>query len=483
VKTADQAAEKTAERFGVPPSSFAARWAAVPDTATRIIDFDETLWLANSTEEYLASARPAWAAAWVLMLLELAARVLRRLPQGAHWIDPLRVGVISVLFPGTLRRWRARGAERAADFNGALWQQVGGAAARPVVASLGFRRLIEPLLDATPAKGARLIACEFGMAGVRQRRAGKRAMIGDALGAKQLTAAAAVTDSSQDLALLEAVRYPFLVRWETSRYERAGDLRYLPLRYVTRVKHPGEHLMRRVLLMEDFALWWLATIFAATQPLIHSVGLLALLLSFWCVYERGYAENDRVARRYERDGKLGHSDELAAHFDRPVQGWCWALAFGAIGVGLLAPSTWLLTGLLWAATLLAVRLTYVLYNYSSKAARLWIYPLLQAFRGLAPLAVIPLGTVGVLAGLALALSRWMPYFAYRTLGGVYQHEMLRPARLMIWILLLLALWLGAGVTVEPWPAAAISIWLALLAFTPLRRVMRGWRSIHHDRLP
>ncbi len=484
MQTANQRDNKTAERFGVPPSSFSAQWDAVPADAPCIIDFDETLWLSNSTEDYLASARPAWGAAWVLLLLELAARILRRLPNGAHWIDPLRVGVITLLFPGTLRRWRADAPRRVAtDFNTELWEQLGARGGALVLASLGFRRIIEPLLAASPAQGLPLIACNFGPAGARQRQMGKLGMIDTVMGADARASAAALTDSEQDAALLEGVKYPFLVRWPKARYQRAGDCIYLPLRYVTRVKHPGEHLVRRVLLMEDFALWWLATVFAATQPVIHTLGLLLLLLSFWCVYERGYAENDRVARRHEREGKLGPSDNLAIHFDRPVQGWCWALVFGALGTFLVAPSTWSVAIAAWVVMLLALRLAYWLYNYSNKPARLWIYLLLQMFRGLAPLAVMSLGTAGVLAGLALALSRWMPYFAYRTQGGTYQHEMLRPVRFVIWALMLVALWWGAGLSIEPWPAAAISLWLGLLAATRLRGMVRGWRSIRHDRLP
>ncbi len=38
--------------------------------------------------------------------------------------------------------------------------------------------------------------------------------------------------------------------------------------------------------------------------MLHVVGLLFLLLSFWAVYERGYVDNDEIAARYEREPTL-----------------------------------------------------------------------------------------------------------------------------------------------------------------------------------
>tara|TARA_R110001599_G_scaffold49126_7_gene140441 strand:- start:2832 stop:4292 length:1461 start_codon:yes stop_codon:yes gene_type:complete len=480
--SADLTTAATAERFDVPPSSFGPLWARLPDDADRIIDFDETLFLSNSTEDYLASARPAWLMAWLLLLAGGLARLLKRLPGGDAWVDPMRVALVTWLIPGTLRRWRAEAPQRvAADFNTELWAMLAGQRERLRVVSAGFRVIIEPLLAASPAAGLPLLACETGRTGARQRRAGKVAMLHADIGERRLATSAAVTDAVGDLPLLDAVGHPFRVVWPNARYRRAGDRVYLPLRYVTRIKHPGEQLIRRVILMEDFAVWWLATVFAATQPLAHTAGLLALLLSFWCVYERGYAENDHVARKFERDGVLGPHDSLAPLFDRPLQGWIWALGSGAVAVLLLRPDAPLMAGLIWFLTLLALRLTYTAYNYSYKPARLWLYPLLQGFRGLAPLAVIPFVPVGVIAGIALALSRWMPYFAYRTQGGTYQHVHLRSTRFVLLLLLLGGLAL-AGVPIDPLPALALVGWLGLLAATRLWPVIRDWQSITRDRL-
>jgi hypothetical protein len=73
-----------------------------------ILDFDETYWLRNSTEAFPASVRPAWPAALLLAALD-GLKPWRLLPgpdQQHVWRDWLRVLLIVVLLPWSLRRWR-----------------------------------------------------------------------------------------------------------------------------------------------------------------------------------------------------------------------------------------------------------------------------------------------------------------------------------------------------------------------------------------
>jgi nitrogen fixation-related uncharacterized protein len=44
----------------------------------------------------------------------------------------------------------------------------------------------------------------------------------------------------------------------------------------------------------------LCSILHAPSPVTHVIGLLALLISFWAIYERGYVDNDR-ALHHEKD--------------------------------------------------------------------------------------------------------------------------------------------------------------------------------------
>jgi hypothetical protein len=116
--------------------------------------------------------------------------------------------------------------------------------------------------------------------------------------------ALALSDSVQDAPLLQRCRSGLLVQWPEARFEAALRQVYLPGQYISRVKHPGQRYILRAILQEDFALWLLASLGLAWNPLWHCIGLGLLLISFWAIYEQGYADNDRCGMRYEEEPKL-----------------------------------------------------------------------------------------------------------------------------------------------------------------------------------
>jgi hypothetical protein len=71
-----------------------------------LVDLDETLYLRNSTEDFLDCARPALLAVLVLRFIDIFKPW--RLAGGRETRDVWRVCAISILFPWTGRRWRAR---------------------------------------------------------------------------------------------------------------------------------------------------------------------------------------------------------------------------------------------------------------------------------------------------------------------------------------------------------------------------------------
>src|SRR5262249_45162415 len=160
---------------------------------------------------------------------------------------------------------------------------------------------------------------------------GKLRMLMDALGPDFIRSAAVITDSSDDLDLLSSCAQPLRVVWPSARYRTALSNIYIPTEYVGRVKRPGQRYLIRGVLQDDFAYWLLTSLPLAAHPLYHGVGLLLLLVSFWAVYERGYVDNDLVARQYEAEPKLS-----SAFFSNPIATpvwlpWLWAAAFGAAG--------------------------------------------------------------------------------------------------------------------------------------------------------
>ena len=189
-----------------------------------IVDFDETLWLRNSTEVFLARARPAPMAALILRILDIGRpwRIIggrRRVQDYRDWI---RVLAIVILMPWTLRRWSRIAPDLGRTFaNTALeGAMVASQPARVVIVSNGYKALIAPLLEHYPDPRPELVAARL-LTGWRWRRAGKLANSEAVFEAPDLDAATVVTDHDSDAPLLARVGNGLLCVWPDARYEPA----------------------------------------------------------------------------------------------------------------------------------------------------------------------------------------------------------------------------------------------------------------------
>ena len=419
------------------------------------VDLDETLYLRNSTEDFIDLARPGIVAALLLRLLE----VIRpwRWSGGDVTRDIWRVRLIATLFPWVRFRWARKVRVLARIFgNAQLLAAFRQHAIEPIVLTAGFRPIVVPLVAALGLPGARIVAARLNACEDRIR--GKLRCAIDALGEDTLRRGLLVTDSLQDLAVLRACKRPLRTIWPGAFYRRALSDVYLPGEYLTRVKRPGAHYIRRGILQEDFAFWVMSSIALAANPWCHIAGLLLLLGSFWAIYERGYVENDETALRYEREPKVE-----SAYWESPVatprlQPWIWALVLGALGVLVLrwpaAPDPWDFAK--WTLVLAGCSVWFKLYNRFDKSTRVWIYAGLQLARVAAfgvLVAVMPIGAVALGAN---ALARWVPYYLYRRTGNRWpQSDDTALIRLTYFIVLATLLALSAG------PAAVLN-WTALL---------------------
>lgn len=398
-----------------------------------IVDLDETLWLRNSTEAYLDSIRPRWLVGAVLVWI----RILRpwRL-FGSHDVaeDWFRVLVCSVLFPWALPMWAWRLRWLGpTHLNRELveWVERESADRALVVATRGFAPVVRPLVASFDLPVHELVACRL-VGGRADRSAGKAQMLVDRLGADQVGAATVISDSEVDRPLLDRCADPVLCRWPEARYEPA-PMTYVPFAYTELYKRAEQRYVYHIVLGRDLVLWVLATVTVAEAAVaLHVAGLFALLVSFWCVYEIGYLENDRVAERYEDDPVLP-ARPLPRH---PVAltAWIWSIATGAIGVALVAGDDPLETGLAWALLLVGLRLVYLGYNHVDKGTRQVLYALLQALRLLAPIVVVPVAAAGLLALLIVSWSRSMLYVVYRVVGTTWvfvPHGLLDTLHLLI----------------------------------------------------
>ena len=185
-----------------------------------IIDFDETLLLRNSTAEYINSLRPRWFGFLLIKLLKIM-RPWVWLPRpfrGEQIRDWFLVVVPTILLPWTLWRWRRQGLIIAQEYSN---QEITAAVAKSdspvIIASLGFKFIIEPILKHISIKNRTLIGCRFWQ-GAGDRAQGKLAMLRSELSTPELTSAIVITDSHDDLPLLQVVAHPCLTLWSEAKY-------------------------------------------------------------------------------------------------------------------------------------------------------------------------------------------------------------------------------------------------------------------------
>lgn len=186
-----------------------------------ILDFDETLLLRNSTAEYINSFRPR-IVGFLLIILLKTIRPWRWLPGslgGDKTRDWFLVTVPTIFLPWTLFFWRSKAQHLAQDYsNREIVAAVDSNSEAPViVASLGFNLIIEPILKHIPLRCDRLVGCRF-WRGAGDRHQGKLLMMQKVLSESEIKSAILVTDSQDDLALLQVVKQPCLVLWSQARY-------------------------------------------------------------------------------------------------------------------------------------------------------------------------------------------------------------------------------------------------------------------------
>lgn len=411
-----------------------------------LLDLDETLYLRNSTEDFIDCARPQLAALLLLRALEL----LRPWcwTGGVATRDVWRVNLIRGCFPLTLRRWRERIPRLAAEFaNRRLLAALPRPGLVPVVTTAGFHVIVTPLVAALGLSHERIIAAR--LSGFADRRAGKLAMVADALGGPVLRRALVLTDSSQDLALLDACARPLRAVWPDAHFREAFSGAYLPGRYLNRIKRPGERYIARGILQEDFAFWVLSSIALAASPVTHVLGLVFLLASFWIIYELGYVDNDRIAQRFEAHPKLSAAFAKSTVATPRWEPWIWSCASALIAIWLLrwplAPG--LADGVGWLLVLLATHGWFHLYNRFDKATRVWLFVGLQFARAAAFVSLVPVVPAGALALAAHVLAKWVPYCFYRVAGADWVEVPIHLIRLLFFLVLALLLACAEGATV------------------------------------
>lgn len=463
---------------------------------TIILDFDKTLFLRDSTAEYLNTVSPRPLGALYL----LAIGVLCPWRWFSRWIDEeaaamsISAFLLTLLCPWTLLVWQVRAKQIAQSY----WNQELIAAiaqnpsAKVVIFTSGISWIVNPLLKHLPDEVAGkikrpVISCLW--QALSNSAASKLQRVQKALDSRTLANAVLITADRQNTALLADVKIPLLVHWPKFEQVPAMSNVYVPLVYSERVKNPGKsHIMKRVI-AGHWAFLAIAFSFLSDHFFLNAFSLLLLTLSYWCVYEIGYWENDVVGDKYESKPKLSetfelYKDKLRLDTSAP---WYWAVGLAVPALVLLkasylnepvlaavkdAANSWqtiAANGAIWIAFLVAVRATFWMYNQFNEEARIWIYPFLQTQKlfGFAMLAST--NVVGAILLLSLVVSRWLHYTIYRC-GGDRDRFPLNTCCLVLYIL-----GFSAALLSEQNPLLLLS-WQAGAAF--LYCLVRGIKGFH-----
>jgi hypothetical protein len=441
------------------------------------IDLDGTLYLRNSTEDFIDSARPSLPAALILSAFELLKPW--RWTGGAPTRDAWRVWLVRTLFPWTRVLWRRRVATLAAtSANRRLIEALRNRKSEVVIVTIGFRPIVEPLIAALGFAANKVVAARVGF---EDRVKGKLHLATLALGGVGVSSSLFLTDSPEDLPLLAKCGRPLLTCWPEADYHRAFERVYIPGEYISRIKRPGERYIWGNVIQEDFAHWVLSSVALAAYPLQLTVSLGLLLASFWIVYERAYVDNDWAAVNLESDGKLSQRFWASRVATPAVQPWLWAAAIGAAAVyGLGPPAAVPVNFAKWLAVLIGTYCVFKLYNRVDKSSRTWLYVVLQFARATAFVALVAIVPVGAAALGSMALSRWVPYYLYRRGRGEWPQLDVSVIRLVFFVVLaaLLGMSLGSRVVLN-WTAAALLAWNV---FRARRELIGLLRRVHFIRL-
>ena len=192
---------------------------AAQDTSI-ILDFDETLLLRNSTAEYINSLRPRLIGFILVSILKVF-RPWVWLPQpfrGDKIRDWFLIIIPTILLPWSLLLWQKKAQKLAQNYgNLELIEAVKQNCDSPIIiASLGFNFVINPILKHLPIRYDRLVGCRLWR--TSDRHQGKLLMMRSVLSDSQIHSAIVVTDSEDDIALLQVVAHPCLLVWSLAKY-------------------------------------------------------------------------------------------------------------------------------------------------------------------------------------------------------------------------------------------------------------------------
>ena len=401
-----------------------------------IVDFDETLWLRNSTEEFLDNIGPKLYVAPLLAVIEIVKpwRLMRLFGfprERASFVarDWFRLVIVLVLAPWSIIQWRQQAPALAIKYTNSELLDILRSLpeTRVIVATFSMDLICRPLIKAL-LPDCRLISMPLAT-GPKMRTDGKLKAIQKAVEGKNISSAIFLTDhADHDRDVIAAIPRSFVARSPEALFLRACANDYVPFRYTLAGKHAGRNHVLRVFLGEDFVALALATLPVIAMPLITGLAYLFLIISFFIIFEIGYHENDKLGAEREEAPILTKARLTQLGIMSQLGSWLWGLLFAIPGLCLIIvadvsqwptsnkPAIWfVILFLAWLFLLILARLIFAVFNRVNERTRATLYLPLQMCKGILIIWVLslPLHPAGLALILAIPISRWLPYVVYR----------------------------------------------------------------------
>ncbi|TAG26426.1 MAG: hypothetical protein EAZ40_04550 [Rhodobacterales bacterium] len=243
---------------------------------------------------------------------------------------------------------------------------------------------------------------------------------------------------------------------------------------------------------DDLLLVLIAFVPLSPTPIPVALAIIFLHVSLWSVYEIGYYENDLVAAKHERDGKLSSTFKETGGRFSILTAWIWAAALGVAGVACVWQSevSHLADGnlpeilaslVLWAAVLVFLRKLFQYYNHIDKMTRVFVYLPLQLVKYGFPALFFDLPAAGAALIFAQIIRRWAPYLVYRYMKKEPLELPSRLVRLLMFALLWLLLMASQASLAFFLHGLFILVWLGLRAARQLQSLLQNAGHVTVDK--
>jgi haloacid dehalogenase-like hydrolase len=423
-----------------------------------IVDFDHTLFLSNTTEEYLNLIKPRWLIALILAVLDFLKpwQFFRSEERDFIYRDHFRVLIATLFFPWIVLIWKRRAASLAAEFKNERLIDIirSNGNKRIILASNGYSFIIKPLLKHYPISFTAVLGAKF-LNGYLNRKQGKLSIIQNEVGVNTLNKSIFITDSLDDKPVLIEAGYPALIRWPGEKKFKAQRDVYVPFYYTEKVKYPGYRPVLKNFLLDDIPAILVSITFVYGVSISSITATLLLYTAFICVYELGYRENDFVASLNEKNPTRSKKLEEYRFYPMGKEAWIWSVILSVIGISILSfdkfkdfgqaisvPNIYpeIKTLLVWLGFLVLVRTAFWFHNSLQVNLRLFSFAVLQILRLFGLVLVMTTNIVGASFLGAIILGRWMRYSIYRYNGDkVYFPDKFVRLIIFLFIIVVIAL--------------------------------------------